>query len=856
LVSPIAEGVSVTSAPKQPIHLISNAHLDPVWLWPWEEGAAEAVSTFRTAADLCEQDEHFVFNHNEVILYKWVQSYEPELFRRIQKLVKQGRWHIMGGWYLQPDCNMPSGESFVRQILTGRAYFQKYFGVQPTTAINFDPFGHTRGLVQIMAKSGFDSYLFGRPTPDCLELPGEDFVWVGYDGSEILATRFAGWYHTPLGRAAETIQDRMAEHAESRPVLAVLWGVGNHGGGPSRVDLSDVNKLIDKRSDLAIRHSTPEAYFADLRRHCPDLPRHERDINPWAIGCYTSQVQIKQKHRELENEIYALEKMATAASQQGLLKYPEEALAEAMEDLLYGEFHDILPGSSIEPVEEASLRCLDHGLEIVSRERMKTFFALATGQKRATRDAIPVLVCNHHPFRTRTLIECEFNLPDFHSKEKFTDIGVYHRGRLLPCQVEKELSHCPVEWRKRIVFWADLDPGVVNRFDCQLNVIQSKPPVKLKERNGKIRFKTDAIEVVINAKTGLLDKYRVDGCDLLQPDSMEPLVMADTADSWVMFANSFPKIVGRFQLVSAKEAAAISATQGRTLPPVRVIEDGPARSVVEAILKYNRSVICQRYMLPKVGTEVDVETIVYWHEKDKMLKIAVPTTIRSGRFLGQVAYGVEELPSDGSEAVFQKWSAVVDDERNIALTSINRGIYAGDFQKGTMRLSLLRSSAYAGHPDAEGDLIGIPQDRYSPRMDQGRRRFRFSLNAGKARKRLEAIDREALVKNEFPFALSFYPSGKGKLPKALAVLNDKVVQITAIKQAARGHDLILRLYEPTGKKRSTVLSLPLHNKKIQVELRPFEIKTLRVRGRDGKITEVDLLERSNTRKVSHANHRL
>ena len=115
----------------QQLHLLCNAHLDPVWLWEWEKGAAEALSTFQTAADFCEAYDGFVFNHNEALLYQWVEEYEPELFSRIQRLVAAGRWHIMGGWFLQPDCNMPSGESFVRQILVGRAYFAKKFGVQP-----------------------------------------------------------------------------------------------------------------------------------------------------------------------------------------------------------------------------------------------------------------------------------------------------------------------------------------------------------------------------------------------------------------------------------------------------------------------------------------------------------------------------------------------------------------------------------------------------------------------------------------------------------------------------------------------------------------------------------------------------
>ena len=132
------------------IHLLCNAHLDPVWQWQIAEGAAEAISTFRVAADFCEEFDGFVFNHNESLLYEWIEEYEPELFERIKKLVKAGKWQIMGGWYLQPDCLLPSGESFIRQIDVGNKYFTEKFGVKAKTGVNLDPFGHSRGLVQIL----------------------------------------------------------------------------------------------------------------------------------------------------------------------------------------------------------------------------------------------------------------------------------------------------------------------------------------------------------------------------------------------------------------------------------------------------------------------------------------------------------------------------------------------------------------------------------------------------------------------------------------------------------------------------------------------------------------------------------
>ena len=827
------------SGKNKTLHLICNAHIDPAWLWEWQEGATEALSTFRTAAELCESEELFVFNHNEVILYKWVQRYEPELFKRIQKLVKAGRWHIMGGWYLQPDCNMPSGESFVRQILLGRAYFKKYFNVTPTTAINFDPFGHTRGLVQILAKSGYDSYLFGRPEPRNCPLPSDNFIWVGYDGSEIFAHRFEFPYISRAGKAREKIE-KWLESNNDKKLGMVLWGVGNHGGGPSKIDLRNVNKLIARTKDYNICHSTPEAYFKQLKRLRNELPRHSKDINPWAVGCYTSHIRIKQKHRQLENEIYSLEKMASAAAVQGLMRYPYEQIHEALCDLMTSQFHDILPGSSIEAVEEASLRMLDHGFEIAAREKTRAFFALASGQPKAQKGKIPVLVYNPHPFRVKTLLECEFNLADI--SDKFTDVKVFHKNRLIPSQVEQEASNLPVDWRKRVAFVAELEPSQMNRFDCQGEVTGKKPVSALRAKKGRIVFKTKDLEVVVNTRTGFVDRYKVRGRDCVGKKAFEPIVIRDIEDSWAKEEKKFRDVAGRFKLMDRQQGSKFSGLPldgpGMKLDSVRVIEDGPARSIIEVVLAYGQSSICQHYKLPKFGTEIEVQTRVYWNEKTRMLKLSVPTIGDDNKYIGQVAYGVGELPCNGDEAVAQKWVAVTSQKRNFALTCINDSIYGSDFSKDTLRLTLLRSAAYAAD-----QWPNIPQDRFLPRMEQGQRLFRFWFNGGRVRERLERIDREALVKNEKPFVVPFFPSGKGKKPNRLAVLSDDVIQITAIKRAQSNNDLIIRLFEPTGKSRTTVLSLPFMNRKIPVALGGFEIRTLRVKLGTGKVMNTNLLER-------------
>lgn len=830
---------------KQNIYLICNAHLDPVWLWQWEEGAAEAISTFRAAADLCEKNDAFIFNHNEVILYKWIQEYAPSLFQRIQKLVKTGKWHIMGGWYLQPDCNMPCGESFIRQILAGRQYFKKFFNVKPTTAINFDPFGHNRGLVQILAKSGYDSYLICRPQPQYLKLPEEGFRWIGFDGSEILVLRTCCWYHSSPGKALEKIQNTINNNPH-RKNLIVLWGAGNHGGGPSQKDVTSINNFIkETKEKYKMRHSTPEMFFGVLSKNRNKLPRYKKDLNPWGVGCYTSMIRIKQAHRLLENEIYSLEKMACSASLQGLMKYPHEEINTAIEDLMFSEFHDILPGSSIQLVEENSLRLIGHGLEEVSRLKTKVFFALMSGQRKPENGEYPILIYNHHPFTIEKDIECEFNLVDFNFTDTFHQVMVYQDGILLESQVEKESSNLAAEWRKKIVFRAILKPSQINRFDCKLKEVEERPRVIQKVNENKIHFKTGDLEFIVNNKSGLVDRCRIKHSDILFKNAFKAIVLADDEDSWCMNTKSFREIVGEFVVMSKKNTADFCGLRKKEIDPVRLIEDGPVRSVIESVFSYNNSFLCLRYILPKKGTEIELEIKVFWSEKNRILKLSIPIKLNNPDCYGQVAFGVQKLPVNGDETVSQKWIAVASKKDNIAFTCINDGTYGSDFSKDSLRLTLLRSPVYSGHPDDQTGELKISQDRFIPRIDQGERTFRFWFNAGEYSERLEKIDREAIAHNEKPYILSYFPDGRGRKAKPLAVLSDNIIQIVAIKEIERSRYFIVRLFEPTGKKRTTVLSLPFMQKKIRLILAGFEVKTLKINSLTGDCYEVNFLGKRN-----------
>lgn len=801
------------------IHLICNAHLDPVWQWEWEEGAAEAISTFRTAVKFCEEYDTYVFNHNEALLYRWILEYEPELFEKIKELVNQGKWHIMGGWHLQPDCNMPSGESFVRQIRSGRKFFAEHFGVVPTTAINFDSFGHNRGLVQILKKSGYDSYMFHRPSKDFITLPADTFRWRGFDGSEILAVRTNG-YGSHYGQVKERI-DSIINATPDGGTAACLWGVGDHGGGASRPDLDMIEQMKTEYSEKGIElvHSTPEEYFADVK--ADELPVFDDELNPWAPGCYTSIVRIKQQHRRLENMLFSTERMAACAFENNLMReYPYLEFEDAEYDLLTAEFHDVLPGSCIQAGEESSLRQLSHGEEIVSRIRARAFFALSGGQKKSEKDKIPVLVYNHHPFPVELDVECEMILWDQNWENNFSYPQIYSNDIKLPTQCVKERSCLNLDWRKKVIFHTILEPMQMNRFDCAYEKIPERPaPVTIQTRDAFILSNPTAT-VEISKKTGLISSWKINGTEFLGGEC-EAIVMADDCDPWGMNVTSFTEKIGSFTLLSkekCKEFCGISAD----IEPVHCIESGNVKTTVEAMLGWNDSKLIVNYSLSKFSNDIEIKIRAEWAETQKMLKFSVPSVMNNPELRGQVAYGEQVFPRTGRENVAQRY--VYFNDGNSTLGIINNGIYGFSANDNTLLVTLMHSAAYCAHPIGDRDII--PQNRYTPYMEQGERLFELLLTAGD-NDVSEDIPRKAAIFNEQPMALAFYPPEEKKKPVSLVDVSGDKVEIPAIFKD-ENDGIVVRIFNPFSRKAETVLTFSLYKKTEKIILNPYEIKTLRV----------------------------
>ncbi len=833
-------------------HLISNAHIDPIWQWEWEEGCAAAVSTFRCAARFCREFEGYVFCHNESLIYQWIEEYEPALFEEIRELVRLGKWHIMGGWFDQPDCNMPSGEGFARQITEGRRYFAEKFGKEPTTAINFDPFGHTRGLVQIMAKSGYDSYLFTRPAHAFLTLPADTFRWVGYDGSSVMGQRTAEGYNSGMGHAVDKL--RWLESRDMVEGLNIcLWGVGNHGGGPSRQDIRTIDEYITecRERGIEVLHSTPEDYFADVVASGANLPEHKGDLNLWAPGCYTSQVQIKQKYRMVENLLFSTEKMYTHLINLGRGEYPEAAFGEVLYDMLMAQFHDVLPGSSIRPAEEAAIRMLDHACEILSRLRVKAFLALAGGEPEAAEGEIPVLVYNPHPWSVSEDIVCEFMLADQNWSDNFTLPVAYRDGVKLPSQCEKECSNIPLDWRKRVVFHADLAPMSMNRFDCKLVSLPKKPAPDAVAIGGDdpdvFLYQTPHMTVALNRKTGLIDRWTVDGVDYLGAGSGVIDVIQDAHDSWGMNCVSYRDKIGAFTMLSDEEGTRFS-NQDHQISSFRVIEDGDVRTVVEVVFGYEDARAQVLYKFSKCAPYIDMDVRIVNTIKRKMFKLGFIPAWKDAVPALEVAFGEEPMRREGLECVGHKYMAVTSEQGRLHI--YNRGIYGSSFEtdvaraeneNGKIYLSLLHSPGYTAHPI--GDRPIMPTDRHMDFIDQGERTFSIRLAAKPAHEDGQtcAAAREALVFNEVPMALNFFPSGEdydaavpavGR-PSFLNLTGDASVIMTALKRTEDGKDWLIRLFNSSDKPATATVACAPWQLDATLTLGAYAAETYRVR--DGKL---------------------
>ncbi len=807
---------------KPPVHLVCNAHMDPVWLWNWPEGLGAAISTFRVAAQFCEETENFIFAHNESLLYEWVEEHDHALFERIRKLVKAGKWKIMGGWYLQPDCNMPAGESIVRQILTGNRYFKEKFGETCEVAVSMDCFGHAKGLVQILEQAGYTGYLYMRPdfALGLLDIP-QRVCWEGYNGSRVKAYRLNTGYNTLKGQAADVIEGYIRDTYDGTCDILRMWGIGDHGGGPSRIDLQNVNALIEReRENVPIIHSCPDDFMATMDMDA--LPVFDRDLNAIDAGCYTSMKQVKRLHRALEGKLLSSEKLASLCEMAGIATYPKAELDSAWKELLFCEFHDILPGTCIKPSENDAIQKLNYGLEICDKLQVKLFYALANHEVAPQQGDIPVMVLNPHPYPVTGVFTCEFMLEDQNWADTFFSATVYQNGEALPSQMEKEACGFNLDWRKNVCFKATLRPMSLNRFDCKLTELPRRPFYVEAMTEANKTLVCGDMEYTFDLTDGSLCSIRKSGVEQITPGFGRLHVYNDDCDPWLVNRIEITDFNSQFTLLSAEEAGAYAACDTPVIPAIRIVEDGDVRYRVEVLLGWHSSRARVLYSFPKDGSEMEISYTVHWNEKDTMLRANLTHSFTGAVYTGQDMYGTKALTTT-HEMVAQKWMVAEDAAADRAMAVINDSTYGFKLGDNTIECGILRSPTYSCHQIKGGRM---PFDRYYARMEQGENIDNYVILFGTKAEIARRTDIRAQVMNEKPLAVSFFPDGQGDTLRETVTVSG--VRLDALKKSEDGQGYILRLFNFHDHPQTGGVEVALCHAQYTAEFGPMEIKTLRL----------------------------
>lgn len=838
------------------VHLFCNAHIDPIWMWPWEEGAREAISTFRTAADLLDEFPEFVFNHNESLLYEWVEEYDPPLFERIRAHVRAGRWNITGGWYLQPDCNLPGGETLIRTMLEGRRYFAEKFGVRPPVAYNFDSFGHPGSLPGLLRSAGFELYVHCRPTESQMSLPGPVYRWQGVDGAEVIAIRpDTGWYCTPgPDQAQQQARNGIAAARATGLDQLVTWGLGDHGGGPTRHDLLKFREMIAemREADIEVRHSTPEAYLARIKPHVSKLPTHRGELQRTLSGCYTSVAPIKRQMREGEALLASAERWAAIAWWRYGWPYPAAALAEAWKRLMLNTFHDVLCGSLLESALVGVEDMYGYAHDVARRIVVKAQHAMLPHIP-PTPDTIPIYVLNPHAAAMRAPVNLNF-LSAYIVPPEVPVFALYDdAGRLVASQTGGGPAALadPGRWQPHVEFVADVPPLAARRYEIRFEAadLLANPdrPLHVKEDEAGIVVENAWWTARFSRSDGALISLvsRQTGVELLR-GPIRFFAMRDTAHAWggeSVYVYNEP--VAPFAPLSADEVGVFAGMEGQPGPAVRVIwRPGPVSITVECLTRWQHTRASARFTFYADLPFIDIDTRLYMQARRKMIKLAFPFDLPGVRAVCEVPYGAAERAADATEWPYARWLRLETPAMNVGLA--NSGQNGFDVSPdGLLHLSISRGGVYCSWDEGQG----LDPCKTYDFMDQERVDTRFRLLAGADRAAVAgALIPAALELNQplerfFVYHPPSHPPGAPAQPLPFLSVAPSTVTLAALKKADAGEALIVRLAETVGQPTTAHVSLE-GTSPFALDFGPFEIKTFRVWRRDDGVSwsACDLIE--------------
>lgn len=835
------------------IHMIGNAHLDPVWLWRWQEGYAEIKATFRSALDRLDEFPDFIFTCAGAAYYRWIEENAPGMFGEIRRRVAEGRWVIVGGWWIQPDCNLPAGESFARHSLYSQRYFQEKFAVTATVGYNVDSFGHTATLPQILRQSGMDRYVFMRPQQHEKELDANLFWWESPDGSRVLTFRIpVSYMNRTIGELDDKLKETIGLAERQQLPHMCFYGVGNHGGGPTIANLQYIHRLQSGQGGERIVMSSPDRYFAEAEQsaRAEELPVLRDDLFMHAIGCYSAHSETKASNRKAEHRLMTAEKIAALAHALTGLDYPGERLQHAWHNVLFNQFHDILGGCSIkeayDDAREGYGEALNIGAVALNAGMQKISWSIDT-----TREGVASLGKDSDwllweqndagvPFVVFNPLSWDVTAPVVVNKHVRTIED--DQGRALPIQLVRS-SRTDHSDKWDTLFMANVPAFGYSVFWIYKNKESQAAvqPASLAAgehwiENGDIRIELDPAGGHI---ASLLDKRT--GAQVLAGSGAVPQVLdEEDSDTWSHGMRAFTNVIGQFGQAT-----------------LQLVEQGPLRATIRVTSRYGRSVLRQDVTVYHDRADVQVKAKLDWREEHKLLKLVFPVHAASPVATYDAPYGHMVRPVNGEENPGLQWVDVssgsgsggdggdgVGDGRQpeggaCGLALLNDGKYSFDVNGHVLRMTVVRGALFADH---FGERDGLGEF-----MDQGIQEFAYSVVPHAGSWQQAGVVRKAFELNTpLPSVIETYH--QGHLPQTFtgAAISSGHIAATVFKRAEDGGGYVLRCYETEGRATGTDIALPALGRSWTAHFGKNEMKTFYIpQDKDAPVAETNLLEHTN-----------
>jgi len=684
------------------IHLIFNAHIDPIWLWPWQASLDEILATCRSACDRLDAHPELTFSRGEAWVYRQIERLDPVLFRRISKFIKQGRWEIVGGWWIQPDCNLPSGFAFQRQIEEGKRYFLDRFGHFPEIGYNVDSFGHAATLPGYLNAAGQRYYVMMRPQEHEMALPARLFRWRGYEGGpEVVTFRIAASY-----TSRNLTEDHIRACLEGLPNgvedTMCFVGVGDHGGGPTERQIAWLRERWNAFDGHTFLFSTPARYFKAVAKHHATLPLVTGELQQHAVGCYSVYRPVKTALRRAEHLLAQAEELRAQLPSSQKRDLPD--LGEAWRHVAFNQFHDTLGGTCLPSAYPqvmdqigTAATAADETLQIGFRRLLRN-----RGKDPLQRIAI------HNPSATDFEGYVEYEpWRDWMPWTSQTHL-VDEAGQRHPFQ--RIHSEAIVENMGILLLPLRLEAGKTTLFQ----IAETGKPATIKPgalASGTKLSNNQGVSVEVGSGWQLSFGRKAPLSPILQ-------LIDDPTDTWSHGISRYG--------ASIAEAVWKKPT---------LVEDGPLRASLTQVGKIGRSRLHADWRLYANTDYAELLLRVFWAEQNKVLKLTLPLPSPSKERTDGIMGGSLVRRNDGRELPLRDWTQTTCSKGSMGVVAPD--VFALDGDEKQIRLTLLRSPLMAHHD---------PQPPMHPRSlvaDQGDHVFRFRFFYGKPDE--EQLEHHALM---------------------------------------------------------------------------------------------------------------